>query len=397
MCRRFLCSLGLWCAAAGSAFAQNAADTLNVVNWNLEWWADGSTHYAPTQVRYTEALMNAIGADVYALEEVVNVDSLAAVSRRLQRGPWAAVVSPYGSAAASPASSSYAGAQKLALLYRTAVFRNVSSRAFLKGNPYAYSDFASGRYPFLVSGELKGIDGIWRAVSFIVLHAKAQSDDNSCARRTSGAVTLKDSLDSGMPYNRFLLLGDFNDDLKGTICTAGGVSAYKPFVDDSSDAVSYRSLTLPLSRAGVSSVNGYSGMIDHVIASDEMAAYYVPGSAQVLRTFVRSVVPSYSNDVSDHYPVRTRYVLNGRGLGTSAPAQPVVQLFPNPAQDAVMLTGPAGPAAYAVYDATGRPVEAGAASFPIRLEVRSWAPGVYAVEVREGNGRAQTLRFVKLP
>jgi hypothetical protein len=383
-----------------AAQAQNRADTLVVVNWNLEWWGSGSPLNASQQVSRTQSLISSIGADIYAMEEIVNTDSFANMVGRLPGGPWSYVISQYGSLATSPSSSKYASAQKLALLYRTSVLRNVSARAFLKANSYAYDDFASGRYPFLVQGEVRGRDSIWRPLSFIVLHAKADGDASSCSRREDGNYIMKDTLDNRMPNERFLLLGDFNDDLIGTICTGATTSTYASFVADTTDAVSYRCLTLPLSRAGEYSIDGYSHLIDHVIASDEMAQAYVKGSARSLRTFVKGIYSNYAYTVSDHYPIQTKYVLDAGTLAV-ADATPISSHFrvvPNPASGTITIQGAGTLSRWTVLDATGRVVLNGSASgFPVQLNISSLAPGAYVVQAIKADGTVESQLLIHQP
>lgn len=279
-------------------------DTITVVNWNLEWFADGSTHDPAFQTNGVRRLMDSLDADIYALEEVVNTDSLDAIVTGLG-SDFSYYVSAFGSFASSPADPDYTSAQKLAFVYRKSKVQVLDRRAFLKGSPTSYYEFASGRYPFLVETLLRGKDSVWQPVTFIVLHAKADGDNSSCNRRSDGAQEIKDSLDAFYPDKKFLLLGDFNDDLDVSICSAAA-SNYKMFVNDSAH---YKALTLPLSLAGINSIYGYESFLDHVVVSDEMYPYYVAGSAHSLHTYVTDIIPSYSYDISDHFPTITKYVL----------------------------------------------------------------------------------------
>jgi len=340
----------LVCVALLQLFAvavkgQSTSDTLDVINWNLEFFGDNSSEL-PEEMIKVKTIMQALDADVYALTEVVNTDSLNSLVQSLNGYNY--VVSPFGSFAGTPSSSQYESAQKLAFVYRTSMVRNVSGRALLKSSTAAYNYWASGRFPYLVSAEVLGRDNQWQQFQFVIIHAKANSDYSSCFRRYSGALEMKDTLDTYFANDRIIILGDFNDDLDISICASFTESNYAEFVKDSVDANSYASLTLPLSVAGVSSIAGYSSFLDHVIVSNEVRPYYVAGSAEMLKDKVNSLVSSYSSYVSDHFPVRTKFVLE-QPLSTDAfTTRRDFTVYPIPASDRLQISDVKG--AYSSYE-----------------------------------------------
>ncbi len=380
--------------------AQSApgSDTLRIVNWNIEWFGNGIQHDPSVQTAGVRTVLSGLGADVYALCEVVSADSLAAVVDDLP-GEYDFVLSPYGSLADGPADPDYAGAQKLALVYRTSSVRVTGSRALMQGSSDAYYNFASGRFPFLVNAEVRGRDGGWRSVQFLVLHAKAMSDYTSCQRRRWGALQMKDTLDRYFSNLALIILGDYNDDLDASICSGDAPTAYAAFVSDSTDANHYRAVTLPLSRTGVSSINGYSSLIDHVIVSNEVAGAYVSGSARVLREEVESIVPDFEDAVSNHYPVLSKYVMDG-GTLTNPAVRPAIdvqhpQIFPNPASDRVWLRWAGARQAilaYTVCNAAGAVLLEGAVrGTGSSIGLEGLAPGLYFLRVADGTGTRTTL------
>jgi hypothetical protein len=388
----FLAALLLTVLQAKAQTDHPATDTLQVVNWNIEWFGDASEHNSATQTAAVRSLMTAMNADVYALSEIVNRDSLASVVRSLPGG-YDFVISTFGSFAPDPGSPEYASAQKLALVFRRSRVRNPQPRAMLASSSSAYYNFSSGRFPFQVNVEMLCRDSLWRPFSFMVLHAKAMTDGSSCNRRTMGCRELKDTLDRYFATTRFLLLGDFNDDLDVSNCGSSQPGNYAYLMDDSTH---YVALTLPLSRAGGASTAGYSSMIDHVVASDEMAENYVSGSAEILKDFVTGIVPSYSSSVSDHYPVRTKYVLQpfAAAVALTASASAAPEIFPNPAQDWMMLRlSKGGEASVAVYDMQGRYLLQQKASGNSRLDLRSLPAGTYLIRVMAADGSCQRQRF----
>ncbi len=298
----------------------DAANTLEVVNWNIEWF--GSTTLGPTndnlQEQNIKTVLQNIGADVYALEEVVSEPRLANVVSQMPG--YSYVVSNYGSHTNTmePGASPLSESQKLGLIYKTSLFpAGVTTQALLSvgintaadlTNP-SYNNYASGRFPFMVTGTTT-LNGITKTLRFVVIHAKANTSPTltSYNRRKAGADSLRVLLNTQYPTDNIILLGDFNDDLDSTI-TAGinpKLSSYKSFTDD---ATNFFSPTLALSLAGKKSTVSYNDVIDHVMISNEMKCSYLPSSAAIL-TDAAAQIPSYGTTTTDHYPVFTRYLFN---------------------------------------------------------------------------------------
>jgi len=145
------------------------------------------------------------------------------------------------------------------------------------------------------------INGVTEKISFSVVHAKSGgvSEDDRVRRLYDGQV-LKDSLDAHYPNEKFIVLGDLNDDLDQSIIP-GAASPYANYVNDTAR---YVPITLALSNAGARSTTGFQDMIDHQIYSNELREEYLQGSAQVITPF--TMIPNYSTTTSDHLPVMTR-------------------------------------------------------------------------------------------
>jgi hypothetical protein len=376
----------LLAALTSANVSASAGDTLRVVNWNIEYFGDPSHHTPSIQVAGVRTLMSTINADLYAICEVVDVDSFAAVVNSLP-GNYGYLVSPFGSFASSPSSSGYKSAQKLGFVYRKSLVRNPSGRAMMSSSSSAYYNFSSGRFPYQVDAEVLGKDSVWHPITFIILHAKAYTDDASCSRRVDGCRELKDTLDRYFAATTFLLLGDYNDDFDITNCSSAFTgSNYAVMVNDSAH---YKALTLPISKAGAFSIDGYSSLIDHVIASNEMAPYYVPGSAEVLRTLVKSTVSNYDNNVSDHFPVQTRYVLNGLPATSVSGIKHKTELliYPNPAKDVLHISN-SQPiwTGCMIYDLSGRLLHKETLPANGILDVHALSNGVYLLQAIDGQG-----------
>ena len=124
-------------------------------------------------------------------------------------------------------------------------------------------------------------------------------------RRETAAAALKAYLDGVRPTDAVLVAGDFNDDIDESIA-ADRETPYAGFLADPDD---YGFATAPLTAAGETSTVFYDDVIDHHLATDELAADFIDGSATVVPA--GEYVPAYGETTSDHYPVVTRYRRGG--------------------------------------------------------------------------------------
>lgn len=371
----------------------NPNDTLKVVNWNLEYFGDKASEL-PNEMIYTKTIMDSLNADIYALVEVVNKDSLISLVNSLN-GDYGYMIAPFGTLATSELSSYWASDQKQAIIYRKSVVRNVTGRAFMKTSSSAYNDWGSGRFPFLVNAEILGADNKWTSIPFIIIHAKAYSDATSCTRRKDGAIELKDSLDQYFASSRFLILGDYNDDLDTTICSNYTVSNYENFVNDS---LHYYSPTLALSRQGISSIKGYTSFIDHVIMSDEMQPYYVPNSTEMLKSKVNSWVSNYNTYLSDHYPVESKYIIT-TPTSVAAVFENSFRVFPNPTSTLLNIEQKqASPCFYELYSMTGQLIfNANFSTKSAAISVENLASGTYLLRITNQQKTAAFFALISKP
>lgn len=302
------------------------ATTLEVVNWNMEWFGSTDPSLGPTndplQEQNAKTIFQNIGADLYAVVEVVDEARLANIVSQMPG--YAYVICNYGSHTNpfAPNPGPLSEAQKEAFVYKTSVFSNITTMPLLTqginsaadiSNP-AYNYWSSGRFPFLMNADVT-LNCVTKNVKFVLCHAKANTSPTAASydRRKKGSDTLHYTLNQLYPNDNIIILGDINDDLDESITDGFTITSWNAFTDD---AANYTAITLPLSLAGKKSTVSYNDVIDHVIASSEMAAYYMPESANIL-TDVANLVNNYANTTSDHYPVFSRYKFE-------LPAAPVI-------------------------------------------------------------------------
>ncbi|GGG92532.1 lamin tail domain-containing protein [Pedobacter zeae] len=314
-------------ALSGNTF--DVASTLEVVNWNIEWF--GSPAQDPSndvqQAANVKTIVNNINADIYGFAEVV--DTTLFRNTVLPAG-YNVIFSEFGSYADDKADADYPLAQKLAFMYRTDLIKPLSAFGVLRDtyNPAVpatsadgtpYKNWSSGRFPYLMQAQVK-INNKLDTVYFVEIHAKANTGTtadqiDSYYRRKNGNKQLKDWLDANLAGKKVIILGDFNDvlDPDKTIAPmpAGTGTSY---VDFTQDVARYVPVTLPLSLAGKQSTAGFNTVIDNVIITKSLNLNYLPASAEVLDG-VKNLVTNYSSTTTDHYPVKTRYLF-GNGAPT---------------------------------------------------------------------------------
>ena len=361
------------------------ATTLDVVNWNIEWF--GSASLGPSNDNQQEQnvveIMTTLGADLYALGEIVSEARLQSVVSQLPGYDYA--IGLFGSNGSTPAG--IASAQKLAFVYNTSVFSNVSVRPMINAaqGSTSYTNWSSGRYPFLMTADVR-INCVTKTMNFILIHAKANTDPiiTSYNRRKAAAEELRDSINTYFADDYVVLLGDFNDDLDETI-TAGinpPVTSYVSFVNDGAN---FYSPTLPLSLQGEQSTVTHDNVIDHVVISNEVVPYYIESSASIL-TDVSSLVSNYGNSTSDHYPVLTRYQFEEPVTIPDVYALPsgveanTVYIGYEPASSVTLTAEVEGPVA--PYSYTWTPGSGTASSFTVSPTIET----TYTVTVTDANG-----------
>lgn len=326
-----------------SAYAQPkfGNDTLlDIGCWNIEWFGDATPGNGPddeaTQFNNVKAVLANADVDVWSLEEV---SSPSAWNNLLAALPdYAGEI------------SSFSQTQKTALIWKKDKFDFVFSQSVLTGSQYDY-DFA-GRPPLEILLKTKNTPVI-DTIYFYVLHLKAYADQTSYGRRKNAAGYLKTFLDQNRPDKKFVVLGDWNDELNGST-VSGNVS---PFLNFQNDTAEYFYICKQLSDQGKKSYANSSGrMIDHIMISTWMKEFYVPGSSQVL-DILPNYISGYSRNTSDHYPVMGFFNMKRdtpSHVGIAGVHEAVrFDLFPNPVQSTLHVQSPVSITQVSITDLSG--------------------------------------------
>ncbi len=279
----------------GSAVLKDYYKNITIVNWNIEWFGDATYFKGNPHVQETNAgkILKYLDADLYGLCEIVDTARLGRIVRNSLGNDYQYVVSFFTS-----------GKQKLAFVYNKNIFRNVSVRPFMGVSTTAYFNFGN-RYPYLLNADVY-VNGTHQNVNFILIHAKANADIESYNRRLAGAIEMKDSLDTYFSEKKYMIIGDYNDNLDKSIVN----SKATPYQNFLLDKVRYNAITLPLNVPGRQSSLGYANsVIDQQIISTSMQQWYISHSAQIRTDVVNAVADFKTGNTSDHYPVSSVYYI----------------------------------------------------------------------------------------
>ncbi|MBC7887550.1 MAG: choice-of-anchor J domain-containing protein [Ferruginibacter sp.] len=297
------------------------AETFDAGCYNLSFFGSNPNNN-PTQAKIDlqvaniAVVINKLKLDVLGVEEVSNDVAMDSLIKRLPNHKG--LLSGRWSYSFDPPDPNFPP-QKTGFIYDSLTMKLISSRdMFVQlydqarttspgllpnypgGSPSSF--WASGRLPFMAIFDAT-IGGITQRVIVIDIHAKSASDAASYNRRVYDVKVLKDSLDAYYPNDNILIVGDFNDRVMGSIYAGSPNSPYQNFVTDIAD---YDALTLPLDQAGRVSFLSGSGLIDHVMITNELVDEYIAGSADIEDP--RSYIPGYNaTTASDHMPVYARF------------------------------------------------------------------------------------------
>lgn len=133
----------------------------------------------------------------------------------------------------------------------------------------------------------------------MVLHLKAQLDDESQARRRDACEKLDAWTQAKLASSAekdIVMLGDLNDKLTDP----PQWNVFSSFLDQPDQ---YSFLTMPAAEAGEYSYITFEAMIDHVLVTSDMLDEVGAGETEVLK--LDEIEEDYDM-ISDHRPVRTR-------------------------------------------------------------------------------------------
>tara|TARA_R110001599_G_scaffold148473_1_gene332142 strand:+ start:13503 stop:14435 length:933 start_codon:yes stop_codon:yes gene_type:complete len=248
--------------------------TLEVVTWNVENF--------PMHANTASAVKQIIedtDVDVIALQEITSKSEFNALVDGLDG--WSGHV------------EDYAGSQWVGYMYKTSEITVLTQPENLfaesSNDDYNFA-FTSARRPLYM--KFQHINGL--TVNIINVHMKCCSGSED--RRRSGAVLLKDYIDTNLPNENVILLGDFNDEI---VDQADNV--FQNFIDDNAN---YKFTTMPIAQGASSgwSYPSWPSQIDQILITNELFTK----ATETLVLKLDNCQTTFGSQVSDHRPVMIR-------------------------------------------------------------------------------------------
>jgi endonuclease/exonuclease/phosphatase family metal-dependent hydrolase len=275
----------------GKVPPRGALNTLDVGSWNIEWL--GETTQGPPdealQLQNARDVLMGSDLDIWGVAEVVSNKTFDEIKKGM---PGFDGFLANDARVTNGADYYDETEQKVGVLFRSSAATFVSASLVLTAQAASFA----GRPPLEVRLTVN-LGGVTRDLSLLVLHMKAFDDAESWEKRKAASVALKAYLDGSHATDDVIVVGDFNDTVKGSI-VSGKDSPYQNFVTDAD----YRFATDALT---VGTTVGRTTAIDHHLLTNELFGRYVVGSAEAYR--VDMFIADFASTTSDHYPVLSRY------------------------------------------------------------------------------------------
>ncbi|MCL2290108.1 MAG: T9SS type A sorting domain-containing protein [Bacteroidetes bacterium] len=362
---------------AVSYYGESGVKTSNftdfkITTWNVEWLSclTNGPKDRELQINNVVSMIKTMNSDLVALQEVGTSNMYTTIDTLVKRlgSEWEGEIVPWNTNNCS---------QNQGIVYKKSKV-NFINASLIKDGGSSYS-WASGRFPALYEVNLV-VDNRQIPISFINIHAKAFADEVSYTRRRDASIGLKDLLD-GSAYNtkRIVIIGDFNDYLKGTICyTCGGISPYKNFMDDINN---YRGITANLNT------------VDHIIISNELFDNYLNNS--IFREFsATQTIPNYYTTTSDHIPTSVTFRMTEDLSIVDFPERSFYYVYPNPTTGQLTIKSEKIKIEnIAIFDIYGRKLSFHhliTTSSDYKIDISSYPAGIYFLQI---NG--ETMKVVK--
>ena len=286
---------------------------LKVGNWNIEWFGDATPGNGPgdeaLQLANVKTVISGANPDVLAVAEIVGVDAFNALKAGL---PGYDGFLSNDSARVGGATYYYTETdQKLGLLFKTDAVQVLAASVVLSSCSFDFAGRPPLRVDLRVTRSTGSVD-----LTVMVLHMKAFADADAYSRRQGASACLKEYLDTELPTQKVMVMGDWNDDVDTSIYA----SQVSPFQNLVGAPTHYKFLTQPLSDAKVRSTVSNSQFIDHQLVTNELVPYHLAQFTESLRP----AITGYGNTTSDHYPIMSRV-----DFGTQVQARSVKVTAPN--------------------------------------------------------------------
>ena len=353
-------------------------DSFEVVTWNIENFPKNE----PATLQYVLEIIEAIDADIIAIQEIQNypildnldffLDNYTLYSQSLDR----------------------AG---LVFLYKhDAVQLNSAYELFTQAPEW--NNFP--RFPMVIEVTYANQD-------FVIINNHYKCCGNGLldlndpwdqeTRRYTANLLLKQYIDTNLSNAAVFVVGDLND-----ILTDPEIhNVFSPFLNDPS---SYLFADMEIAQGSISnwSFPNWPSHLDHILITDELFDLYaMPGAiTQTIKvdSYLQGGFSEYDQNVSDHRPVGIRLPL-AQELGISSAVKSPVTSYPNPVEDFLFINTASSNKTDAVfvYDMLGNLLlqESQSTNGLFTLKVSSLSSGPYLVKAYQHGVVVKTIKCIK--
>ncbi len=345
--------------------------TLEIATWNVCWLGDSTQGNGPSDetLQYNNVKQFCLQSnlDLFAIQELSNPATYYQLNKDLPA--YASMLSDIDQV------------QKTALYWKKSHFKLIQAYSYTILNDQAFN---FGRAPLQVCLELNNAQK--DTIFFIVLHMKAYGDQASYNRRVNASVGLKAYLETSLKNKKYVVLGDWNDDLN--------VSTYQKMVTPYQNLLTagYHFPSKELTDKGKRSYAFSKVVFDHILHSQYIQdSLYLPNSTEVF-DLAPNYIMNFSKSTSDHYPVYAKYryqltsnTSTGFDLNNSTNT---FKIYPNPTVDIIRIADEGAPVHYQIFNSLGVLLMKGHGTF---VETDKIPVGIYFIE-REGYGIGKFIK-----
>ncbi len=347
-------------------------NTFDIVTWNIEWFAKDGQKTADSVAR----IIRSLDAEILALQEISDTFLFNKMINKLDGYRWFYDPGYYGG---------------LAYVFKSDVIEVLDIYEIYTNEAYWH---ALPRAPLVL--EIK-----FRETKYIIInnHLKCCGDglldlndnDDEEKRRLDACMHIKYHIDTFLPNENVILLGDLND----VITDIPEHNVFQSFIDDSEN---YMMADMAIAEGNVSgwSYPGWPSHIDHIILSNELIGAFVKDSSDIhtikIEDYIAGGFPEYDSYISDHRPLAMKLQTS-----TGDPAavnnlilQDILNIYPNPSRGKIQFTfNPMTQhGALEIYSMSGERI----ARLQLRLNqsTLTWnpdqlRPGIYLVRLSAGH------------
>ena len=353
-------------------------ETFEVVTWNIENFPKNE----PATLQYVLAIIEALDADIIAIQEVQNyqvledldtfLDDYTVYSQSLDR----------------------AG---LAFIYRHDVVEITSAYELFTQAP-EWNNFP--RFPMVIEVSYANQDFViinnhYKCCGNGLLEPEDSWDEET--RRFTANILMKDYIDTNLANAAVFVVGDLND----VLIDPDIHNVFAPFLND---PASYLFADMNIAQGSISnwSFPNWPSHLDHILISNELFELNSMPNAvtQTIKidAYLQGGFSQYDEYVSDHRPVGIRLPIS-QTLGSSTNPKTKVIAFPNPIDDVLFFNNlSAGPIhKVTIYNMLGALLEQKVIDHQSQsqMDISHLASGLYMVRFWDGSTVLETLKVVK--